>query len=198
MNIILSMNVVGYARVSTKDQNLDVQIDEIKRLCEYRKFNLLNIYPDKASGKDTDREYFQKMMAAIKDNKQGIEGVVIYKLDRIGRSIRNLLEIVDFLKVSNVQLITVSDNIDTTTAQGRLFFSISAAFSEYERELINDRTGTGIKRAKDNNVKFGRRKKMVNIGEIKHKLALGVSKSKICKEYKIGRTTLYNRLDEEK
>lgn len=190
------MNVVGYCRVSTKDQDLTIQEEAIKRLCEYRKFNLLNIYMDKASGKNVEREYFQKMLSALKNNTGGIEGVVIYKLDRIGRSIRNLLEIIDFLNKESVQLITVTDNIDTTTAQGRLFFSISAAFAEYERELINERSQAGIKHARDTGVKFGRPLKVVKLSEIRHKLALGVSKSKLCKEYGIGRSTLYKKLNE--
>jgi len=191
------MNVVGYCRVSTKDQDLTIQEEAIKKLCEYRKFTLLNIYMDKASGKNTEREYFQKMLAALKDNTKGIEGVVIYKLDRIGRSIRNLLEIVDFLSKENIQLITVVDNIDTTTAQGRLFFSISAAFAEYEREMINERTQTGIRYAREAGTKFGRPIKKVSLSEIRHKLAMGVPKSKLCKEYGIGRSTLYKKLNEE-
>jgi DNA invertase Pin-like site-specific DNA recombinase len=192
------MNVVGYCRVSTKDQDLTIQMEAIKRLCEYRKFNLLDIYMDKASGKNVEREYFQKMLAALKNNTKGIEGIVIYKLDRIGRSIRNLLDIIDFLNKADIQLITVTENIDTTTAQGRLFFSISAAFAEYERELINERSQAGIKRARENHVKFGRPLKVIKLDEIRHKLALGVSKSRICKEYGIGRSTLYKKLDENK
>lgn len=190
------MNVIGYCRVSTKDQDLAIQEEAIKRLCEYRKFTLLNIYMDKASGKDTEREYFQKMLDALKNNTRGIQGVVIYKLDRIGRSIRNLLQIIDFLNKEGIQLITVTDNIDTTTAQGRLFFSISAAFAEYERELINERSQAGLKHAREAGVKFGRPTKTINIMEIRHKLAMGVPKSKLCKEYGVGRSTLYKKLEE--
>ena len=191
------MNVIGYARVSTKDQDLTIQIEAIERLCGYRKFNLLNVYMDKASGKDVEREYFQKMLTALKNNTQGIEVVVIYKLDRIGRSIRNLLEIIDFLNKENIQLVSISESIDTTTAQGRLFFYISSAFAEYERELINERSQAGLKRARESGVKFGRPAKVVKMSEIKYKLAMGVSKSKLCREYGIGRSTLYKKLGEE-
>jgi DNA invertase Pin-like site-specific DNA recombinase len=192
------MNVIGYCRVSTTDQDLTIQIEAIKRMCEYRKFTLLNIYMDKASGKNVERENYQKMINALEKNTSGIEAIVIYKLDRIGRSIRNLLQIIDFLNKKEIQLISVSENIDTTTAQGRLFFTISGAFAEYERELINERSAAGLKQAREAGVKFGRPKKVVKISEIRYKLAQGIPKSKICKEYGIGRSTLYKKLEEGK
>jgi len=191
------MNVIGYCRVSTTDQDLTIQIDAIKRMCDYRKFTLQNIYMDKASGKNVERESYQKMIEALEKNTSGIEAIVIYKLDRIGRSIRNLLEIVDFLNKRDIQLISVLENIDTTSSQGRLFFSISAAFAEYERELINERSAAGLKQARADGVKFGRPKKSVKMSEIRYKLAQGIPKSKICKEYGIGRSTLYKKMAEE-
>ena len=192
------MKVIGYCRVSTREQDFAIQEDSIKKLCEYRKFDLQNIFFDKASGKNTEREGFQRMLTTLKNNTGGIEAIVIYKLDRIGRSLRNLLEIIDFLKSQNIQLITVADNVDTTTPQGRLFFSISGAFAEYERELINERSSAGLQNARARGVVFGRPRKIVDVSEIKKKIAMGIPKSKVCKEYGIGRSTLYLKLGESK
>lgn len=193
------MKVVGYARVSTPKQDVKIQEEQIKKHCEYRGFELKKIYLDVASGKNTERDGFKQMIEdLIGYNPLGIEAVVIYKLDRIGRSLQDLINIVDVFQKHNIGLVTISDNIDTSTKEGRLFFYMMGALAEYERELIMERTSLGRDRAKEEGKKFGRPKKRVPIEDIRQKIALGWKKSAIAKYYGINRTTMYKRLEEEK
>lgn len=192
------MNVIGYARVSSLDQDLDLQISEIKKFVDYRGDKILRMFTDNASGKDLKRQGFQDMINLINTNTIGAEAVIIHKLDRLGRNLNDLMKIIAFLKDKNVQLISVTDNIDTSTAQGMFFFQTSAAFAEYERKLINERTELGRKEAISKGVKFGRPKKQIKVDDIKKEIAMGIPKSVICKKYGIKRTTLYNKLKEDK
>jgi len=192
------MNIFGYARVSSLTQDLDLQVSEIKKFSDYRGYKIVRLFSDKASGKDMKREGFQEMINAIDKDTMDIEAVVIYKLDRIGRSLNDLIRIVEYLKSKNVQLISITDNIDTTTSQGVLFFQLIGAIAEYERKLINERTESGRKEAVSKGIKFGRPKKQIKVDEIKKELAMGIPKSVICKKYGIKRTTLYNKLREDK
>src|SRR4051812_12847633 len=121
---------IGYARVSTNDQNLDLQINELQKAgCE-------KIYQEKVSGKLKDRPELESMMNQLRSGDQ----VIVWKLDRIGRSLKNLIEIVEHLKERSVDFICLHNNIDTSTSTGRLTFNLFAALAEYERELIVERT----------------------------------------------------------
>lgn len=196
------MNVYGYARVSTTEQSLEVQRNKIKEYCNVRDFSLMDIYTDKASGKDINRTGFQAMMKGLENNPLQVEAIVFFKLDRIGRSLSDLLNIVGDLEEKKVGLISITDSIDTTSAQGRLFFHISGAFAEYEREIILERINAGKQLAREKGVKFGRKPvtegKDIDISIINKKIEFGVSKSKIAKELGISRTTLYKLLAEER
>ena len=189
--------VYGYARVSTNGQSLDPQIDAIKKRCEYSGYHLVNIFQDKASGKNTERKEWMQMYENLDINPDGVEAIVIYKLDRIGRSISDLLRIIEDLQKRNIDVISISNSFDTTSKDGRLFFYIMAALAEYERELINERTSLGRELAKERNVKFGRKPKYVNLDYYRKKRLEGVSVSKICKDLKISRATLYQRVRED-
>lgn len=190
------MNVYGYARVSTRDQNLDTQVSQIKRLCEFRGFNLINIYEETASGKNTDRSAFQQMLKDLSVNPHGVEAVIVYKLDRIGRSLSDLMKTIQWFKEQGIGLVFIADSIDTTTPQGRLFFHITGAFSEYEREIIIERTRAGMQRAKAEGVKMGQPRKSIDIEETKRLIASGVPISRIAKKYGVSRHTVYRRLTE--
>jgi len=176
------------------DQDLEIQIQEIKKFCEYRSFELIRIYTDKATGSNIERDGFIDMMKSIETNTQGIEGVIVFKIDRMGRSLKNLLDIIDTFGKNHIQFISITDNFDTTTNQGVLFFQVIGAIAEYERKLIKERTDLGIKQALKDGVRFGRPKKHVDMVAIKSDIAAGVPKSKVCKKYGIGKTYLYNKL----
>lgn len=190
------MKVFVYIRVSTRDQNPVMQEEAIKEYIAYKKFDVVQVFNEKKSGKNTDRPAFKAMMTALDDNPQGVQAVVIWKLDRIGRSLLDLLNILEFFKTKKIGLISVTQPIDTTTKEGKLFFNITGAFAEYERENILERTQTGQYYARQRGVKFGRKLKALPMDEITRLIALNVPKTKIARKYGISKSTLYTRLEE--
>ena len=188
------MNVIGYVRVSTRSQSYEIQQDQIKDYCRFKEFNLSRIFADKKSGKDMDRPEFQQMMDLLKDNPLDTQAVVVTKIDRVGRSLRDLLKFIDWLQDHNIGFVAFQNNIDTTTKEGRLFTYIMGALSEYERELILERTEYGRQRFLESGGRLGRKEKVLNRDEIKRQMELGVSIAKIAKNFKVSRGTIYNRL----
>ena len=139
------MAKVGYIRVSTEGQNLDRQEDSIAPITDV-------LFRDKASGKDTNRPELQKMLGYIR------EGDVIYveSISRLARSTRDLLRIVDELRGKKVGLVSLKENIDTETPQGRFILQVFAALSELERESIKERQKEGIEAARRRGKHLGR------------------------------------------
>ena len=122
------------ARVSTRDQYLDLQLDALKRAgCE-------RIYQDVASGAKTTRPALDELLGQLRAG----DGVVIWKFDRMGRSLKHLVKLVGDLMTRNFGLLSLNDPVDTTIAQGRLEFNIFASLAEFERELIRERTNAGL------------------------------------------------------
>jgi DNA invertase Pin-like site-specific DNA recombinase len=188
------MRIIGYARVSSKDQELEIQINEIKKYCQYRNFEIVRIYTDKASGKNIKRDGFEDMMQVLHKKTFDADAVIVHKIDRIGRNLKNLIDIIEDFSKMNIQFISITDNVDTTNPQGKFMFHMIGAFAEYERTLINERTRLGIDEALKNGVRFGRPKKRVDMDAIKADIASGIPKTKVCKKYGIGKTYLYNKL----
>jgi DNA invertase Pin-like site-specific DNA recombinase len=139
---------IGYARVSTADQNLDLQFNA---LTEY---GCTKIYQEKISGKNTDRQELKKL---LKDLRKG-DQVVVWKLDRLGRSLRDLVDMVALFHEQEVNFVSLHDHIDTTTATGRFTFNIFASLAEFEREIIRERTKAGLDAARARGRKGGRPK----------------------------------------
>ena len=139
------MAKVGYIRVSTEGQNLDRQEDSIAPITDV-------LFRDKASGKDTNRPELQKMLGYIR------EGDVLYveSISRLARSTRDLLRIVDELRGKKVGLVSLKENIDTETPQGRFILQVFAALSELERESIKERQKEGIEAARRRGKHLGR------------------------------------------
>jgi DNA invertase Pin-like site-specific DNA recombinase len=186
----------GYARVSTPSQDLDAQIEKIQKFCTYRGIELMGVYTDKASGKDTDRQGFQKMLRDLELRAHMADVVIVHELDRLGRSLSDLIRIAEWFKAHQIDLVSTEESIDTTTSTGRLFFHISGAFAEYERALIIERVKLGQEAAKEKGVKFGPKVKEVDRAKVERLLALGVSKAEVARKLKIARNTLYLRLRE--
>ena len=140
--------LIGYARVSTKDQNLELQLDALAKAgCEI-------IFQEKVSGVKADRPELARMLGQL---RQG-DVVCIYKLDRLGRSLKNLLELVTDFESRGVGLKSLTDAIDTTTPQGRLILNIFGSLAEFERDLIRERTRAGLDAARARGRKGGRRR----------------------------------------
>jgi DNA invertase Pin-like site-specific DNA recombinase len=139
---------LGYARVSTKDQHLELQIDALTEAgCE-------KIYQDIASGARTERPALNEMINHLRPG----DVLVIWKLDRLGRSLNHLIGLVNDLMKKNIGLQSLHDPIDTTTAQGRLSFNLFASLAEFERDLIRERTQAGLSAARARGRNGGRPK----------------------------------------
>ena len=141
---------VGYARVSTTDQNLSLQLDALKQAgCE-------KIYQDQASGAKAARPGLQEALTYI---RQG-DTLVVWRLDRLGRSLKHLIETVTTLEEQGIGFQSLQESIDTTTSSGRLIFHIFGALAEFEQQLIRERTQAGLKAARARGRKGGRPKSL--------------------------------------
>lgn len=142
--------LVGYARVSTQDQNPDLQLDALKSAgCE-------KFFVEKASGAQRDRP---ELMAAIGFAREG-DTLVVWKLDRLARSMRQLIETVEGLAEAGIGFRSLTEAIDTTTAGGKLVFHIFGALAEFERSIIRERTRAGLEAARIRGRRGGRRPKL--------------------------------------
>jgi DNA invertase Pin-like site-specific DNA recombinase len=129
---------IGYARVSTREQKLDMQIIALENSgCE-------RIYEEVISGAKTDRPILDDLLKQLRDG----DVLVVWKLDRLGRSLKHLVELIHILMQRNIGLCSLHDPIDTTTPQGRLIFNIFASLSEFERDIIRERTQAGLSAAR--------------------------------------------------
>jgi DNA invertase Pin-like site-specific DNA recombinase len=129
---------IGYARVSTSDQNLEMQIDALK------KYGCDQIYEEKMTGTKKDRPKLAELMTILRPS----DSVVIYKLDRISRSTKHLIDLSEFFKKKGVEFVSIQDSIDTSTPMGRFFFRILASISELERDIVSERTKAGLTSAR--------------------------------------------------
>ena len=186
--------LIGYMRVSKADgsQTLDLQRDALAAYGVQQS----NLYEDYASGKLDDRPGLQSCLKALRQN----DTLLVWKLDRLGRDLNHLIKIIDDLEKRGVGFKVLTGygvDIDTTTANGRLIFSIFASLAVYERELISERTKAGLASARARGRKGGRKYKMtyakLNIAQS----AMEKSNTKVtelCKELGITRQTLYRHV----
>ena len=139
---------IGYARVSTKDQNFGLQIDALQKAgCE-------KLHREVVSGARTERPVLDRVVDSLRTG----DVLVIWKLDRLGRSLKHLVELVNTLRERGVGLQSLNDPIDTTTPQGRLSFNLFASLAEFERDLIRERTQAGLSAARARGRNGGRPK----------------------------------------
>ncbi|WP_391116649.1 recombinase family protein [Psychrobacillus sp. L3] len=140
---------IGYARVSTLDQSLDLQIDALEKIgCE-------KIYQEKISGMKDDRPQLQELLTYAREG----DVLCVYKLDRLGRSTKKLIEWSEELQERGIELVSIRDSIDTTTAVGKAMFKMLAVLAEMERDLISERTRAGLESARARGRVGGRPKK---------------------------------------
>ncbi|MFC7060802.1 recombinase family protein [Halobacillus seohaensis] len=141
----------GYARVSTKDQNLHMQFDALKQYGVEEK----NIYSEKITGTKKDRPAFMEMMKYLREG----DTVIVYKLDRIGRSTKHLVDLINDFQDKDINFVSINENIDTTTAMGKLVFTIFSGLAQFERDIISERTKSGLDAARARGRNGGRPKK---------------------------------------
>lgn len=180
---------IGYARVSTKDQNLDLQIDALKKEgCD-------RIYQEVQSA-SKESPILEKLLNDLREGDQ----LIIYKLDRLGRSLSHLLTIVNFLTEKKVELKSIKDPIDTSSSYGKLIFGIFASLAEFERDLIRERTKAGIMAARARGKNGGRPKGLTKDAKSKAAAAEALYKEKqlsineILQQLNISKNTFYKYL----
>ncbi len=182
---------IGYARVSTQDQNLDLQLDALK------KYGCDKIYQEQISASIEERPELKEMVSHLRKG----DTVIVWKLDRLARSLRHLLSLVTDFQIEGIGFVSLKDQINTTTAQGRLIFNIFASLSEFEREIIKERTIAGLVAARARGRVGGRKKGLskearMKASAVKH-LYIDENKSinDICNAVGISRGTVYHYLD---
>ena len=181
--------LIGYARVSTNDQNLDMQKDALEKAgCE-------KIHVEKASGRSSNRPELGKVMNYLREG----DTLVVWRLDRLGRSMNHLVELVTQMEEKGIGFRSLTEAMDTTTSGGKLIFHIFGALAEFERNLIQERTQAGLAAARARGRKGGR---PFALDESKRKMTIELYNSKehsveeICQTMGISRPTLYNYLRE--
>ncbi len=142
--------LIGYARVSTTDQTLNLQLDALKTI------GCSKIFTDTASGAKTERKGLEEALDYVREG----DTLVVWRLDRLGRSLKHLIETVSQLDNRKIGFKSLSENIDTTTSGGKLIFHIFGALAEFERNLIRERTNAGLLAARARGRKGGRPKSM--------------------------------------
>ena len=183
---------IGYARVSTRDQNLDMQLSALHGAgCE-------QIFQEKVSGV-RERPELERCLQSLRSG----DTLVVYKLDRLGRSLKNLVEIVDDLTRRGVAITSIKDNIDASTATGRMMINLFATLAEFERDMIAERCQAGRKAAKERGVRFGRKPGAKKIQEKARAAAAlykeGMTIPAIMQQLNIkSRSTVYVYLKQEK
>ncbi|MFU0945220.1 recombinase family protein [Kluyvera ascorbata] len=176
---------VGYVRVSTNDQNTALQRDALERSgCKL-------IFEDKISGKTSDRPGLKKLLKSLSPG----DTLVVWKLDRLGRSMRHLVVLVEELRQRSVNFQSLTDSIDTSTPMGRFFFHVMGALAEMERELIVERTRAGLAAARAEGRIGGRRPKFskdewAQMGRL---IEGGMDRKQVAIIFDAGISTLYKK-----
>jgi DNA invertase Pin-like site-specific DNA recombinase len=180
--------LIGYARVSTTDQTLDLQQDALE------KAGCSKIFTDTASGAKIERKGLEETLTYA---RQG-DAVVVWKLDRLGRSLKHLIATITILNNNNIGFKSLTENIDTTTSGGKLIFHIFGALAEFERDIIRERTNAGLQAARARGRLGGRPKALT---DKKQSMAQALYNDKsnsiadICKTLNISRATLYRYIE---
>src|SRR3954468_17360294 len=179
--------LIGYARVSTADQTLNLQLDAFKNI------GCTKIYTDTESGAKQERKGLDEAISYARDG----DTLVVWRLDRLGRSLKHLIETVTTLQTRNIGFRSITEQIDTTTSGGKLIFHIFGALAEFERDIIRERTQAGLTAARARG-RIGGRPKAKALNSAK-KVAMAQqlytdksnSIDEICKTLNISRATLY-------
>lgn len=181
--------IVGYARVSTQEQNLQLQLDALE------KAGCIEIFEEKMTGTKRDRPALNEMLRMLREGDR----VIVYKLDRISRSTKHLIELAELFEEKGVEFVSIRDNIDTSTATGKFFFRMMASIAELERDIISERTKAGLESARARGRKGGRPKapKKALQTALKMYHSKDYSISEIVKATGISQATLYRALKQQ-
>ena len=184
-----------YARVSTTDQEPANQLLALRAFAEARGWTVTEFVDHGQSGAKEKRPALDAMLAAVRSRK--VDVVCAVKLDRLARSVSHLVTMVREFEALGVDLVVLDQAIDTTTPSGRLLFHVLAAISEFERDLIRDRVMAGLRRARSQGVRLGRKPRLIDAHAARLELARGKSVRMVAKELGVGASTLSSRLRAE-
>jgi len=183
--------LIGYARVSTNEQNLDLQRDALRKAGVTSK----NIFTDKITGTKAERPGLTEALSHLREG----DALVVWRLDRLGRSLKHLIETVTALQSTGVAFQSITENINTSTATGKLVFHVFGALAEFERNLITERTMAGLSAARARGRKGGRPRLTTSSSKVAMAKKLYRDKtntpSDICKTLNISRATLYRYIN---
>jgi len=178
---------IGYARVSTSQQSMEMQIDALTSYgCE-------RVYSDAATGRDFERKELAECLKALRKGDK----LIVWKLDRLGRSVKHLIETVQDLNDKGIEFVSLTESIDTSSSGGKLVFTVFAALAEFERDLISERTKEGLVAARKRGRNGGRPKKLK---ESQLKIARTLLQdpdqtvTSVAKHLGVARNTLYRNL----
>src|SRR5438552_13612278 len=174
---------IGYARVSTRDQNLEMQLDALN------KAGCRRIFTDKLSGAQVERPGLKEALSHLRE----ADTLVVWKLDRLGRSVKGLVDLVNELEVQKVHFQSITDGVDTKTPAGRFFFHVMASLAQMERELLAERTRAGLAAARRRG-RIGRRKRRMTPGKVESARKLlrsGMAPREVAENLGVSIPTLY-------
>lgn len=182
-----------YLRTSSQDQKTDLQADELLPFVERRGWILYRVFEDKISGTTNSRPQLNQLMTDARERKYDV--LVIWKLDRLFRSLKNLVVTLDEFKDIGVELVSLKDNLDLTTSAGRLLMQIIGAMAEFEHSLIRARTKAGLEAAKKRGTKLGR-PQQVNHQKVLELRSQGLSLKAISRVLGCSKTAVHKVLQE--
>jgi DNA invertase Pin-like site-specific DNA recombinase len=186
---LMTNRIFAYARVSTQDQKLDSQLDALKE------HGYDELFQEKVSGKKTkDRPALLEMLGKVREG----DIVLIYKFDRLSRSMRDLVSIAEEIKEKKAHFKSLSEDINTSTPMGNFFFNVTSSFAQLERDLISERTKAGLEAARKRGKKPGRKKGMSDELKLKCESVYAIYQSsdsesveKICKRFNLQKSSFY-------
>ncbi|HLZ12538.1 MAG TPA: recombinase family protein [Candidatus Acidoferrum sp.] len=181
--------VAVYCRVSKLDQNPDLQFRELREYAKRRDWKITEFVDHGITGAEARRPRLAAMNEAL--FRHEYDAVLVWKFDRLFRSVHHIVEFLEKVRTLQIDFVSLTEQIDTMTPQGRLVFHVLAAIAEFERELIRERVMSGLAAAKARGKKLGRPKKKIDVARVLEDRRLGRSLNQIAREYGVSKTTVF-------
>jgi DNA invertase Pin-like site-specific DNA recombinase len=182
-----------YIRISTSDQHMDMQQNELPQYCEFRQWQVVEVYSDTMSGSKDRRPALDRLMADAKRGKFDV--VVVWRFDRFARSTRFLLEALELFNNLGIDFVSIRESIDTSTPTGKMVFTILGAVAELERSTIRERVIAGQRAAKRKGVRFGRPEVEFDVDKARKLRSKGFSWRAISAELDVPKDTIIRRIE---
>ena len=184
-----SLRAAVYARVSALDQNPDLQLRELRAYADRRGWKVAEFIDHGISGAETRRPRLAALNEAL--FRHEFDVVLVWKFDRVFRSVQHIVEFSEKCRRLQIDFVSITEQIDTSSPQGKLVFHILAAMAEFERAIIRERVLAGLRAAKARGKKLGRPRKQLDFARIRQDHRLGRSYAQIAKEFGVGKTTIF-------